>query len=204
MNNVDYTPNSHKFKSEQKAASEQPKVKKVVQGKRTKNEARKMREIIAPGDMKNIGDYILMDILVPSAKKFLSEAGRVFIDMLIYGDSGRDRRGSAPYDRVSYNNYGSYSSGNNQNNGTRTRTVFAYDDVVVPSRYDAENVIRTLEDIIATYQMVSVATFYEVCQVPDNNFMNHKYGWMNVKNAEIIPVRDGWKIKMPKAMPLDN
>ena len=108
MNNVDYTPNSHKFKNEQKAASEQPKVGKVVKGnaKRTKNEARKMRDILAPGDVKNIRDYIFMDILIPSAKKVLSEAGRVFIDMLIYGDSGRDRRGSAPGGRTDHSGSG--------------------------------------------------------------------------------------------------
>lgn len=205
MNNVDYTPNSHKYKAEQKTASEKPKVEKVVKGnaKRTKNEVRTIRDTFAPGDMKSIRDCIVMDILVPSAKKVLSEAGRVFIDMLIYGDSGRGRNGSAPYDKVSYNNYGSYSS-NGNNNASRVRAVFGYDDVTVPTRYDAEEVIRTLDDIIATYHLVSVATFYEVCGVPDNNYMNHKYGWMSVRNAEIIPVRDGYKIKMPKAVPLDN
>ena len=116
MNNVDYTPNSHKHRNEQKTVSEQPKVQKVVKGTATrkKNGARHFKDIMAPGDMSNIKDYILMDILIPSAKKVLSEAGRAFIDMLVWGDSGRGRSGSAPYDKVSYHNYGHYSSNNPQ------------------------------------------------------------------------------------------
>ncbi len=206
MNTVDYASNSHKSRAEQKTAQDKPQVQKVVKGtaKRTKNEVRALRDVFAPGDMKDIGRNILMDILVPSAKKMLSEACRVGIDMLIYGDSSRSRNGSAPYDRVSYNNYTTYSSNGGQNNAPRVRAVFAYDDIVVPSRYDAEEVIRALEDIIAAYQVVSVATFYDVCGVQDSNYMNHKYGWINVRNAEIIPVRDGYKIKMPKPIPLDN
>lgn len=207
MNKVDYTPNSHKYKNEQKAATEQPKVQKVVKGTaaRKKNGVRNFKNIMAPGDVNNIKDYIIMDILIPSAKKVLSEAGRVFIDMLVWGDSGRTRNGSAPYDKVSYNDYGRYSSNNQQSSATRTRSVFGCDDVIVNSRWDAEEVIRTLNDILETYQVVSIATFYDVCGIRDDNYMNNKYGWTSVRNAEVVPTRDGrFAIRMPKAMPLNN
>ena len=207
MNNVDYTPNSHKHRNEQKTASEQPKVQKVVKGTATrkKNGARHFKDIMAPGDMSNIKDYILMDILIPSAKKVLSEAGRAFIDMLVWGDSGRGRSGSAPYDKVSYHNYGHYSSNNPQPSATRTRSVYGCDDVTVDTRWEAEEVIRTLNDILETYQVVSVATFYDVCGIRDDNYMNNKYGWTSVRNAEVVPTRDGrYAIRMPKVMPLNN
>ena len=35
------------------------------------------------------------------------------------------------------------------------------------------------------------------------NYTDNKYGWMNIRNAEIMRVRDGYMIKMPRAVPID-
>ena len=104
MSDVKYTPNSHKYRAEQRTSSEQPKVTKVVRGtsQRKKNELRKFTDIFAPGDLSNIKSYLVMDVVVPTCKKLLSEMIRIGADMLIYGDAGRSAgTGHTAYNKVS-------------------------------------------------------------------------------------------------------
>lgn len=35
------------------------------------------------------------------------------------------------------------------------------------------------------------------------SYTDNKYGWTNIRNAEIVHVRDGWMIKMPRAVAID-
>ena len=208
MNNVDYTPNSHKFKSEQKETAVEKKVEKVISGtaKRKPDAARKFTSLFAPGDMSSIKEYIVMDIVVPAIKKMVSEIIRNGTDMLMYGESGRSKNYNGNSDKVSYRSYyGSNNSSNNHSsNATRTRSVFDYDNIVIPTRQEAEEVIRRMDEIIEIYQMVSVADLYDLCGVTDHNYMNAKYGWMNIRTAEAVRVRDGYILKLPRAMPLDR
>lgn len=208
MNNVDYTPNSNKFKAEQKAASvERKKVDKVITGtaKRKPDPARKFTNLFAPGDMSSIKEYLIMDVIVPATKKMISEIVRNGIDMLMYGESGRSKNYNGNSDKVSYRSYyGSNDSGRSNSYGSRTRSVFDYDNVVIPTRQEAEEVIRRMDEAIDVYQMVSVADFYDLCGITDNNYMNAKYGWTSVRTADVIRGRDGYVIKLPRAMPLDR
>jgi hypothetical protein len=202
MSNVNYTPNSHKYRAEQQAEADKPKVNKVVSGtaSRKKNELRKFADIFAPGDMSNIKNYLLMDVAIPTFKKLLSEMIRIGADMLIYGDAGRSAgTGHTAYNKISYSSGPSSAA----TSVAKTRTPFNYDDIVLPNRVDAEEVLRCMGDILDTYKLVSVATLYEMCGIRDHNYMNHKYGWMDLRGADIIRVRDGWLLKLPKAMPLD-
>lgn len=206
MNNVDYTPNSHKFKSEQKEATVEKKVEKVISGtaKRKPDAARKFTSLFAPGDMSSIKEYIVMDIVVPAIKKMVSEIIRNGTDMLMYGESGRGKNYNGNSDKVSYRSYYGSNDGSRANSNNRTRSVFDYDNIVIPTRQEAEEVIRRMDEIIEIYQMVSVADLYDLCGVTDHNYMNAKYGWMNIRTAEAVRVRDGYILKLPRAMPLDR
>lgn len=208
MNNVDYTPNSHKFKSEQKETAVEKKVEKVISGtaKRKPDATRKITNLFAPGDMSSIKEYIVMDIVVPAIKKMVSEIIRNGTDMLMYGESGRGKNYNGNSDKVSYRSYygSNDSSRNSSNSGSRTRSVFDYDNIIIPTRQEAEEVIRRMDEIIEIYQMVSVADLYDLCGVTDHNYMNAKYGWMNIRTAEAVRVRDGYILKLPRAMPLDR
>ena len=209
MGSVDYTPNSHKYRNEQKTASTQEpkKIEKVVTGtaKRKSDPARKFTNLFAPGDMSSIKEYLVMEIVVPATKKMISEIVRNGVDMLMWGESGRGKSYNGPSDKVSYRSYyGSNDNNRNTNTSSRARSVFNYDTIVIPSRQEAEEVIRQMDAIIETYQMVSVADLYDLCGITDNNYMNSKYGWTSIRTAEAVRVRDGYILKLPRAMPLDK
>ena len=205
---TDYTPNSRKVAPEQNMAPvEKKKVEKVIAGtaKRKPDPARKFTSLFAPGDMTSIRDYLVMDVIVPATKKMISEIVRNGIDMLMYGESGRSKNYSGNSDKVSYRSYyGSNDSGRNNNSGSRAKSVFDYDNIMIPTRQEAEEVIRQMDAIVEKYGTVSVADLYDLCGVTDHNYMNAKYGWTSIRTAEAIRVRDGYILKLPRAMPLDR
>lgn len=56
--------------------------------------------------------------------------------------------------------------------------------------------------MISVYGMVSVADLYDLIGVT-GNYTDNKYGWTDIRSASVVRVRDGYIVKMPKAMPLD-
>ena len=200
----DYKPNSHRFKEEQSTKPEErKKLEKVVTGKvrtKKKSETSKLAEIFIADDAANVKDYILMDVLVPAVKKAISDIVRDGIDMILYGEASGKRRSSTNSTYVSYNKC-SYPREYDRRESQRTRGGYNPDDIVLETRGEAEEVLARMDELIDMYGQVSVADLYDLvgktCEYTDN-----KYGWTNIRNAEPVRVRDGYLLKMPKALPI--
>ena len=70
------------------------------------------------------------------------------------------------------------------------------------SEGEAEDVLSRMDELIDTYGVVSVADLYDLVGI-SCNYTDNKYGWTNIRNVEPIRVRDGYMLKLPKAMPID-
>nr|DAD58014.1 MAG TPA: hypothetical protein [Caudoviricetes sp.] len=202
---MDYAPNSHKAKEEkaQTEAPERKKLEKVVTGKvktKKRNEMSKLGEIFIAEDARNVKSYILMDVLVPAVKKAISDIVTNGIDMLLFGEGGRTRKTSSA-STVSYRNYYDQKDTRRDYSNTRTRTGYSYDDIILETRGEAEEVLARMDELIETYGIVSVADLYDLVG-KTCNYTDNKYGWTNIRNAEPIRVRDGYMLKMPKAGPI--
>lgn len=207
----DYKPNTKKYKAEQAETqlAERKKVEKVISGTakiKKKSELRKFADNFISEDIGNVKDYLVKDVIVPTVVDFIEDIVVGGIRTLLRGDAGRrgssDRRGYGG--SPSYVNYTRYSDRRDDrgNRDNRTRAGYGYDDVIVPSRADAEEVIRQMDEIMETYGMVRVADLYEAVGLP-TSFTDNNYGWMNIRGADIVRMRDGgWLVKMPKAIPL--
>lgn len=194
----DYKPNSHKFREEQKDS--QRKVEKVVTGAvktRKKSEVRKFTDIFVSEDIANVKSYIFMDVLIPAVKKAISDVVTNGIDMLLYGESRRDTKRAGDY--VSYRNYSDRGATRSE---PRARSGFNFDDLLFKTRADAEAVREQMDDMIDRYGVVTVADLYDMadCTAP---YTSNKYGWTNIRNADVVRGRDGYVIKLPRAMPID-
>lgn len=202
-----YTPNSHKYKEQQKeAATEEKRVQKVVKtpAKIKKNEVRKLADIFISEDISNVKTYILMDVIIPAIKKAAYDVVTNGIDMILYGGNGRGKTSSSGA-KVSYRNY--YEQKNNTNNHRGSENVkpnngFDYNDIVFNNRGEAEAVKQQMEDTITRYGVVTVADLYDMADLTAP-FTSQKYGWMSVANAEVRRERDGYVIKLPRAAALD-
>ena len=201
-----YTPNSHKYKEQQNASpTEEKKVTKVVNGpvKTKRNDVRKLADIFISEDISNVKSYIFMDVLVPAIKKAIYDIVTNGIDMFLYGGSGKGRN-NQPGAKVSYRNY--YEQKNNggyrASDNVRQSNAFDYDDIVFNNRGEAEAALQQMKDIVARYGIVTVNDLYEMTPL-SAPYTSQKYGWMDVSNVDIVRVRDGYILKLPRAVPID-
>ena len=202
--NEEYKPNSHRSKEgKTEALTDRKKVEKVVHGRvRTKPKSgiSKITDIFISEDAANVKSYIVMDVLVPAVKKAISDIVRDGIDMILYGESRGRKNGSAS-GYVSYRDY-SRSDDRDRFRDSRSRSSYAHDDIVLDSRGEAEEVLTRMDELIDTYGNVSVADLYDLVG-KSSEYTDNKYGWTNIRNAEPIRVRDGYMLKLPKALPIN-
>ena len=203
MSVIECKPNSNKYKQEQaELATERPKINKVVTGnvKRSKNGGSKLADVFISEDVSNVKNYILMDVIVPAAKKAISDVITNGIDMLLYGSNGRTNANRSTASTISYNRY--YGRDDHPRTSDPVQTSrYSYDNITLDTRGEAEEVLARMDEIIDTYKMVRVADFYDLVGVT-GNYTDNKYGWTNIRNAEPVRVRDGYLLKMPKALPI--
>lgn len=208
MNESMYPPNSHKFKEEQKnAVTEEKRVQKVVKGpvKTKKNEVRKLADIFISEDITSVKNYIFMDVLVPAVKKAIYDIVTNGIDMFLYGGTGKGKSSSPSGAKVSYRNYYDQKNTNNGYRGsenTRNQSGFDYDDLEFENRGDAEAVIGQMQGAIVKYGFVTVADLFDMVDLP-TPYTSQKYGWMDVSSAEVIRFRGKYRLRLPRAVPID-
>lgn len=205
MNDPVYTQNSNKHRDEQTTAALERRVQKVVKGpvKTKTNEVRKLADIFISEDVSSVKNYIFMDVLVPAIKKAIYDIVTNGIDMFLYGGSGKSKSNTAG-SKVSYRNYYDQKSpsGHRGSENTRTNNGFEYDDIVFPSRGEAEAALQQMHDTIIRYGMVTVADLYDMAGLTAP-YTSQKYGWLSVNGVESARVRDGYVLKLPRAMPID-
>jgi len=200
----DYKPNSHRFREGQvEATEERKKVEKVVKGNvkiKKKNEIRKFADVFVSEDASNVKSYVLLDVIVPGVKRIVWDVFTGGLKMFLFGERGvaeKDRKS-----RVSYNDY--YDKDNSRRSGSeiRTRNRFDYDEIIIPSRGEAEDVMDHMYDILNRYEVVRVLDLYDMLDVTAP-FTANRYGWTDLRGSKIVPVREGYLLKLPKALPLD-
>lgn len=204
---TDYKPNSHKVREEQKQSNDivKKEIRPVAQAKtKKKSEVKKFADIFIAEDVTSVKDYIVNEVLIPAAKKALSDIVTNGIDMILYGEArGKDRRRDGG-SRVSYTKYydRDYDRDRDRDRSRNRRSVYDYDDIILDTRREAEDVLNRMDDLIDNYGMVSVADLYDLVGV-SGNYTDNKYGWTNLRNAEVRRCRDGYLLKLPKALPFD-
>ena len=201
-----YKPNSHKYKEDNKAgAEERQKFDKITKGAvvtKKKSEINKLKDIFVSEDIKSVKSYIFMDVLVPAIKDAIEDIVTNGIRMILRGDTSA-RRSSSTASKISYRDYYDGDRRNNDRfrNETRPVTKYSYDDIILESKGEAEAVLERMSEIIDIYGMVRVADLYDLVGIT-GDYTDDKYGWTNIRNARVVRTRDGYKIEMPRALPL--
>lgn len=211
MSTGNYPANSHKSKEEMrdientKPKNDKKKVEKVVTGTvkvKKKNELHKFADIFISEDVKNVKSYVFMDVLVPAIKKAVVDIVTDGVNMIFYGGVRRNNGIGAnipkvPYSSLSIGNYGGVS-----NNKPLPRKTYDYDNIVLPSRSDAEILLSNMHNHIREYGEVSVGDLYDFVGVT-GTYTDYDYGWTDLRNARSVRVRDGYALELPKVSPLN-
>lgn len=197
----EYKSNSDKSRQEQS----EKKIEPVITGKtktRKKGEMQKFADVFIAEDANNVKSYILIEVIIPAVKKAISDIVTTGIDMILYGEAGRSKKNSSA-SKVSYRNYYERESERTRAGSINRRTNFDYDEVLFDTRGDAEAVLDAMNDIISQYGVVSVSDFYDLARVSNDNYTMNRYGWTNIAGATSVRVRDGYVLKLPRAIPLN-
>ena len=194
-----YPSNSHKAREE----VAEKKVEKVVSGKtstKKKSGIRKLSDTFLSEDVSNVKSYIFSEVLLPAAKKLVSDIVTNGTNMLLYGEI-KNKKGNSS--KVSYSRY--YDDRSRDYRSPVVRNNFDYDEIIFETRGDAEAVLDAMYDILNQYKVVSVAELYDLA------FFKQKtaYGiclsdWSSdVCSSDLIAKAHGYILKLPRALAID-
>lgn len=200
---IEFPSNSHKQKQSKK-------VQKIITGTATKQKktfGRKVSETMLCDDTKSVASYIIYDVLVKAAKTMIC-------DMIGWGGAAElmlfgEKRGQNTHRNgdKSYTSYGTFfKSGDRGSSGreiSRTgRARHEFDEIVLETRGEAEEVLSHLVDLTIDYGVASVADLYDLVGI-NSNFTDNRYGWTDLRGANISGVRGGYLINLPRTHPID-
>jgi hypothetical protein len=203
----DFPPNSEKAKRapEGPKLGERPDVERVTSAdavRRKKGLGRQFKETFINGSAKMAFDYMVTEVVVPAIRDTVFDAIQGGIERLIYGDT-RPRRGApspySSYSNVGHVNYQRMSatppgvrppSNTNRMLSRRSRARQDFDEVVIPTRSEAEEVLDRMFDILSRYGMVTVSELYEMTGIQSSH-TDHKWGWTRLQGAKVARLRTG-------------
>ena len=151
----------------------------------------------------------IADIIIPGLKTLMFDAFTDTLDLVLFGGSGEVSRGSRKHSnrrregRTSYDRYYDEKDRRNRSRGSYHDLSNDPDDIILDTRRDAQDVLEELDRTIYKYGQASIADFYDIVGVT-SGFTDNKYGWTNIRNAGIRPVRDGFLIVLPRTQLLDD
>lgn len=200
----DYTPNSHKYKEEQKALANEKKVEKIVTGKvKTvkKSGFRKIADGIKSKDFKGIASFVISDHIIPGIKDIVWKAGKNTLEMLIFGEVSKEKKANSW--RADYVSYNKYSDRYDSRPASRpeNKAPRHYEDLRFETAKEAEEVLDSMQGMIDQYDAVSILALYEMCGI-NGDYTDNRYGWENLASATVGRDRDGYYLNLPKAVPL--
>lgn len=190
------------------------RVERVVETtaiQRKKPLGRRFLETFVGGDAKGVLGYVMMDVLLPAAKDMVADAVSTGIERMLFGDARSSSRrsgyrpgatGGSGY--VSYNRFSSPGVKRDEHRtiSSRARSRHEFDEIILATRVEAEEVVDRLFDLVSKYESATVADLYELVGI-SGNYMDEKWGWTDLRGASIRRVRNGYLLDLPRAESLD-
>ena len=176
------------------------KIEPVVSGKvkkKGKSFGEKVVDNFINEEVDDVKGYLISDVLVPTVKKTIIDV----IKMFFYGRTSGP--GGPGVDIVSYNRMSggrTYLMGSSTMPKRTSRKTF--DDIWFENRGDVETVVDNLNEIMATYHVVSVADLFELSN-QNTVFTDNRFGWTDLGAMRVIQSGGGYILKMPPPRPID-
>lgn len=207
---------AERVRDRERDRDEPKKIERVVQGevsRRKVSRTKRFTQNVIGGDTQSVWSYVVGEVLIPAGQDMFLDAVKGGFERLIYGESSGPRsrsrgRGGHRDGYVSYNSISSRSRGGSRDEPRRelsrhARSSHNFDEILLKSRVEAEEVLDRMDDMIDRYDHVSVAEFYELCGV-DSNFTERKWGWTDISGAGVSRIRSGdYVINLPRPEPID-
>ena len=198
---------SRDFSQGEKQAIEKVELKGSVKTKKV-GFGQKLKETFIADDARDVGDYILWDIIIPTIRRTIRDVIVGSADRIFLGAGAAPSSGSSLYREhgVTYvkarNDYASISARKVQPRALPATTQPAsrynmhLDDIVFEYYEDAAAVLERMVDYLETYGKVSVDDYFDLCG-KSSPYTTQAWGWTSLTNATIINTVGGYFIKLP-------
>lgn len=221
----EFPPNAHKKRERPDQIKPTPdvpekRVEKVIEGKvirRKKSLGKRIKEHFLGNDSASVGEYVLDSVLVPAFKDMIADATRSGVEHLLFG--GEDRRYGNRGRTVSRGrgigmreptNYQRMSRpvddrppfGDRRAPSRRNRTQHNFEDIILATRVEGQEVIDRLYMLLEKYDVATVADLYDLLGLT-SAYTDDGWGWTDLRGATVRHTRDGYLLDLPSPDPLD-
>lgn len=186
-------------------------VTKTTAVRRKKPLGTRFKQLFIGGDAKSVWGFVTGNVLIPAAKDMIADATTQAVEQMVFGESRSRGRGNY---RAGFTPYNRYANSANtppwrqdrqdpREVSRRARATHDFDEILLDSRGEAEEVIDQMMEILSQYQSVSVADLYALVGI-SAAYTDGKYGWTDLRGANVSHVRGGaYLLNLPKPHPLD-
>jgi hypothetical protein len=206
MDTPEFPPNS----DASKRTPPDKDIQRVTSGdvtRKKKSLRKQFTETFIEGSVQGSVRYSIFDVVLPMARDMIWEAVSEGFRNLIFGDSRRGRGGSTrpqtgPTGYMDYSRFSGGRMSSSQRTMSRlARSQHDFDDIVLDSRVEAEEVIDKLFEVVSRYGGASVADLYELVGLSSAH-TDQKWGWTDVRGAGVTRIRGGYLLDLPDPEPL--
>lgn len=197
---------------------------------RKKPLGRRMRESFFEGeDTRTAVTQVLKDMFIPDTKGMVLDVINGILERKMYGDyGGYSRRGGrgpmmggfggptiigGPGGYTAYNRMsghpgqrdpmaGPSSPSQQRPGGNRRRDSREIGEFIVESRSEGIEIINRLSELIAVYQVVTVADLLQLLGA-DPNPIDARWGWFDLSAADVHRVQGAYLLVLPRPEPID-
>jgi hypothetical protein len=179
----------------------------VVRKEKTRTQ-RFMSTFLTNPDGSSIFGYVVREILVPAAQEMIVNAFHETIERAIYGESRSPARRAAsrPTFTSGPTNYTRYSTQRAPETrppmNRRARASHNFDEIILATRAEAEEVLKQMSDLVDRYGTCSVSDLYEMLGL-DSSYTDEKYGWTDLRSSGVDYTRSGYLLNLPRPEPID-
>lgn len=198
------------------AEPERPRLEKAIEGdaqQRKRPLGKRLAETFTGDDAQSVGQFVLFEVIVPAVKATITDVVSKGVEQFFYGSSGGRSRSGADRRQYPRTNYSEMSSRSDRGYGRReeparrelsskARAAHDFDEVTVMTRGEGDLVIERLRDALEQYGSVTVADFYDLVGLT-GDFTDNKYGWVDLRGADLSRVRGGYVFDLPRPIVLD-
>jgi hypothetical protein len=182
-------------------------VEKIVEGKVVKSKQslfKRMTRSLIADDAQSIGDFLIVDVVVPAIKNLIADTVKGGTDRVLFGQS-RARRaigvgGESRSLRTRYDKYA--EAGEPRRMMSReSRARHDFDEVRLDDRAEAIEVVETLIARVEKFGAASVSDLYDLVGVT-GSYADQRWGWTDLREADVRQSRGGWLLDLPRPEPL--
>lgn len=199
--------------SNKEKRTRESRVDKVIEGtvvrRKTPLGTRFRNAFLGGEDIQSVAGYVFHDVLLPAAKDMFVDAMNLGTERMVFGEarssSGRSRHSRGRSEKEDYGRYSKETRRDEPRGMTRkARANHDFDELIIPSRPEADVIIDKMYAILEKYEVVTVGDFYEMCGEPAD-WTDDDWGWTDLRGTSSTRLNGGgYLINLPRPEPLEK